>query len=470
MTTKNPCRYAWLWAFVAAALVVAPALAAEIDNVTLSRFEDYAVVTLYSNAPVTVTDQWIAAKDGKPNRIVVDVTGATHDLPKNNFSRLPKSTITSIRTSQFAVTPNPVVRVVLDLAHATEYEVKTSGRRVRIMVSAPDDPPIEGQWSARDLSTTSVFAQTDMTDMPAGRPAETTVKAQAAIQPSPKAPAKPSADAVPESSPAHKSTPMADASTKPAAMPLPLPSGQAPASESEPAAQASAQAQRESEPLMPTPMPQSESNQEINYNLPVPADLQLAQGTTEETEMPADEMGASSEETTESPSAMPLPSPATPETDASAPTAAADQPEEAESEGSESVMLPVPDSGSEAVASLSTLPPLPESTPDVVPPRSNVTYQTMGRRDPFAALVQVGAGFNAAALPDVNSLRLVGVLHDVQSSWGLFEDANGYGYILKKGDRVQNGRLSKLTENKAFFQLSEFGWSRSVELDLEREG
>jgi hypothetical protein len=85
-------------------------------------------------------------------------------------------------------------------------------------------------------------------------------------------------------------------------------------------------------------------------------------------------------------------------------------------------------------------------------------------------LVQTAGGYNAAALPDVSTLRLVGLLHDIRDSWGLFEDSNGYGYILKKGDRVKNGRLSKLTESRAYFQLSEFGWSRSVKLDLEPEG
>ena len=105
-----------------------------------------------------------------------------------------------------------------------------------------------------------------------------------------------------------------------------------------------------------------------------------------------------------------------------------------------------------------------------MPQRTKVAYNTGGRRDPFQALVQMSGGYNAAALPDVNSLRLVGLLHDVQDSWGLFEDANGFGYILKRGDRVKNGRLTKLTETRAYFSLSEFGWSRSVKLDLEPEG
>jgi len=126
--------------------------------------------------------------------------------------------------------------------------------------------------------------------------------------------------------------------------------------------------------------------------------------------------------------------------------------------------------GSAPLASLSTLPPMEADVPSVVPARSKIVYHTNGRRDPFLPLLQVGAAYNAAALPDVTNLRLVGLLHDVDESWGLFEDANGFGYILRKGDRVKNGRLNKLTQTRAYFQLNEFGWSRSVELELEPEG
>jgi hypothetical protein len=129
----------------------------------------------------------------------------------------------------------------------------------------------------------------------------------------------------------------------------------------------------------------------------------------------------------------------------------------------------VTDQGSAPVASLTTLPPLKSPSAELVPQRSKVVYHTEGRRDPFMALMQSG-GYNAAALPEVSNLRLVGLLHDVQESWGLFEDANGYGFILKKGDRVKNGRLTKITNNRAFFRLTEFGWSRSVQVDLEPEG
>jgi hypothetical protein len=128
------------------------------------------------------------------------------------------------------------------------------------------------------------------------------------------------------------------------------------------------------------------------------------------------------------------------------------------------------DDGSAPIASLTTLPPMEADLPSVVPARTKIVYHTNGRRDPFLPLLQIGAAYNAAALPDVNNLRLVGLLHDVDDSWGLFEDANGFGYILRKGDRVKNGRLNKLTQSRAYFQLNEFGWSRSVELDLEPEG
>lgn len=105
---------------------------------------------------------------------------------------------------------------------------------------------------------------------------------------------------------------------------------------------------------------------------------------------------------------------------------------------------------------------------EFLPEREIVMYNTGGRMDPFEPLVedaQKSAGYDR--IPDVESLRLVGILQDRQSSRALFEDANGYSYILKTGDRVKNGFLLSISEDRVVFQIRQYGWNRQVALDLE---
>ena len=62
--------------------ITAPTLhAAALSNITVGRFQDFTVVTLFGEESITVTHQIVEAKDGKPHRIVIDLTGATHKLP-----------------------------------------------------------------------------------------------------------------------------------------------------------------------------------------------------------------------------------------------------------------------------------------------------------------------------------------------------------------------------------------------------
>ncbi|MGB5106417.1 MAG: AMIN domain-containing protein [Candidatus Zixiibacteriota bacterium] len=105
---------------------------------------------------------------------------------------------------------------------------------------------------------------------------------------------------------------------------------------------------------------------------------------------------------------------------------------------------------------------------EFLPEREIVMYTTGGRMDPFEPLVedaQKTAGYDR--IPDVESLRLVGILMDKKSSRALFEDANGYSYILQTGDRVKNGFVLSIAEDRVVFQIRQYGWNRQVALDLE---
>ncbi|NLI15675.1 MAG: hypothetical protein GX409_05240, partial [candidate division Zixibacteria bacterium] len=70
-------------------------------------------------------------------------------------------------------------------------------------------------------------------------------------------------------------------------------------------------------------------------------------------------------------------------------------------------------------------------------------------------------------LPAVENLILVGVLEEEDGNQALFEDAEGNGYILKPSDPVRNGYLASIQKDKAVFQITEYGWTRTVALNLK---
>jgi Tfp pilus assembly protein PilP len=69
----------------------------------------------------------------------------------------------------------------------------------------------------------------------------------------------------------------------------------------------------------------------------------------------------------------------------------------------------------------------------------------------------------------VENLKLVGTLEDGSGYKALLEDDKGFGYLLRSGDRVKNGYVVNVLENKIFFQIEEYGWSRVISLELPPE-
>lgn len=96
-------------------------------------------------------------------------------------------------------------------------------------------------------------------------------------------------------------------------------------------------------------------------------------------------------------------------------------------------------------------------------------YQSYGKNDPFRALVdgryeQKGGG----ELADVNSAKLVGVMWGESDQFALVEDGAGFGYILRVGDRVLNGRVVSIHRDRLTAQLTLYGITNTVVLKLEK--
>ena len=104
------------------------------------------------------------------------------------------------------------------------------------------------------------------------------------------------------------------------------------------------------------------------------------------------------------------------------------------------------------------------------PKRREIEYTRAGRRDPFDPLVEgQRSGLWTTALPRVDALRLVGILNDYDGSIALFEDMEGYGYILHEGDPVKNGYLKAIGDHRALFEVDDYGWVHTIVLEMRED-
>jgi hypothetical protein len=95
-------------------------------------------------------------------------------------------------------------------------------------------------------------------------------------------------------------------------------------------------------------------------------------------------------------------------------------------------------------------------------PKSNYYYDPAGRRDPFQAV----SPDEGSLVLDVNSLTLIGTIVGPQYRLALLKDRMGFGYVMKPGDPVADGRVAAVTEDAAVFELVQFGAVSRVTLSL----
>ena len=95
-------------------------------------------------------------------------------------------------------------------------------------------------------------------------------------------------------------------------------------------------------------------------------------------------------------------------------------------------------------------------------------YQSYGKGDPFQALVDGDFEQKGAAeLVDVNSAKLVGVMWGQDDRFALVEDGDGFGYILRVGDQVRNGRVVSIRKGSLTAQVTLYGITSNVVLKLD---
>ena len=96
-------------------------------------------------------------------------------------------------------------------------------------------------------------------------------------------------------------------------------------------------------------------------------------------------------------------------------------------------------------------------------------YQSYGKADPFAVLVAGDFEKDTASeLVDMNSAHLVGVMWGTDDKFALVEDGEGFGYILRVGDRVRNGRVVSIRKDSLTARVTLYGITNKVVLKLEK--
>jgi hypothetical protein len=102
--------------------------------------------------------------------------------------------------------------------------------------------------------------------------------------------------------------------------------------------------------------------------------------------------------------------------------------------------------------------------------RQHFYYSSLGKRDPFASLL-AGEFLDDGpdGMVDIDQVKLVGIMWGESDRFALVEDATGYSYILRVGDRVKYGSVTRLEDDRLIANITFFGMSRTVVKTIEKE-
>ena len=393
-----------------------------IKNIILQREGDYTNVTILAESPFQINHFIEERKDGKPYRIVIDCLNSVHALQQNNFMKLPSGTISAIRTSQYQTSPEKICRVVIDLKDPVIYKVveKEDKKIATLALSTPQDP-VYPEWSAvqenaniktADLAETKQVANVSTN--------EKSNKSIALKDESNKLPKKELASTVTPEKKISSST-----ETKTAV-----------AQKTDLKEKAQSQVKKETQVNPPAPV------KEIREKQTPPAgedkQIKLAQTETTPSEKTAPPQVKKEEQKSKAP-------------------------EKTEAEKSEKP----------AVAKTEAQVEKPEAKiagkkVEEVPQRKLLVYHSGEREDPFSPLTGKKSFTlgGTAPLPNIEELKLVGILESNNGFKALLENELGFGYILQAGDKIRNGAVVSIEKERIIFQISEYGFTKNIALEL----
>ncbi len=516
-----------LWIFAVSLLLAATNLfAARVTNIELSYSDNATIARIYVDGQIRFIHQTEVPKDGRPDRVIVDVLSAVHALGAKEFVDLPECPVTGIRTSQYAVAPEKIVRVVFDMKRSYLYKINTDNKSIIVTFT---DKTVKkfASWSstaslARESTSPKITAASPPLNKAKSGQVSTVAKTNQAIEKdrlasltAPKTAEKPAEPSIPDikgnsetvaKKPASSTTPATVNKNKQSMTKPSIPKVQMPKEVygpvfdektvlalSEPDERATYKTSRETASTSDKSRPVTTTERTGN-EAQSPADkavskrLAAASKTTTKTSPPATDSRVLAKQPQPKQSSVSA-SKKTERADASEQQALTDKLKGAAkskpSVQKKASVKPVgvtvqtsPPKGSKTAAKTRPTSRFRRSPAKIkgtmvaeFPKRLVIKYRPRLSRDPFMALfneVRTSEGPMEARIPSVEGLKLVGILEsDGGANRALFEDKQDYSYILKSGDKVKKGYVLRVEDDRVYFQIFEYGWSRTVALTLE---
>jgi len=540
-----------------------------IDNIKLEREGDYTRITIFGDKPFEFSHSIEEAKSGKPHRLILDCRDMIFALPQHEFREgLPAGIINAIRTSQYQVTPEKIVRVVLDLNNSAVYRVLVTGseNQATIAILTTIEPDFTPWMAAKETkednrvglakqtAETETGTETDKVKMPAEKedmPALATTGGTTArsVETQPEnQPLLPSLQSLSELVAGEKLTdenpqyrgaylkPISYADTGdvmlsqnqeytwgyPTTTQLETTSPEK--GENETNNEVTATIQTATLPgseipidisLKQTPaqtvaspkveVKSTETHQAVEDILsseksPANSVAQIQTSESQPTVLLSNQVKEAATSSTPgsiSHSSVP-PGPYLEEktsTDETKKTPEAELVKTATGTGTgtetskeQTVATDLGNTlkrgigavlGNEGVSAhesdtlapgVMTIQNPLQADLGMTSSRKLITYQPETRRDPFVPLTErEDMQFGEVPLPRFENLKLVGIIRDTGGNQALLEDEIGFGYILRSGDRIKNGYVLSVEENKAVFQVEEYGGYKTMTLELNPE-
>ncbi len=469
-------------ALVAGAATMTAASTA-ITQIDLSRDGSFTVLTIHGNGQFRYAHESVEPAEGKPFRVVIDCLAARHNLPQFHFTDLPPSVVTAIRTSQYSVTPEEVVRVVLDLARESVYRVEAAGDNVKVYVSDQKTAPFP-VWTSGKISTPPPAEPKQVATTQSGeKPAPSVTAAKPAVKkPTVVAKTEPTApkNVTKTTPPQVAKFPAPDNGAKAPTVAKTAPKTTTPAAKQDVVSKPTAQKTPANKPV-PAQALANDTIERAKAFAQIQAEPK-AKPTPTVTDKPknTEAKPEASHKTTESPEPSPVKKTAPTVKPTSTPEPAKPSPV-AQNKDTELADATAPaDKDKKEKVDLSRYRRATAKEAEIkaskvveFPKRMVIKYTKGNSRDPFETLIALTD--NQKRVPDLNkppnaeALHLVGILESVVGKdAALLQDRDGIGFILRTGDRVQNGYVAQIDENAVYFQINEYGWSRTLVKHMEK--
>jgi hypothetical protein len=421
-----------------------------VDELQLGYQNGEVVFKIHANGTFQYTHETAEAKDGKPFRVLIDIFPAIHNLDRKNFKNIPVSIISSIRTSQYSVKPTKTVRMVLDLKQTSVYRIDKKDQWVYVYIPDKNISTFTDWSSGR--SSMPTISRSEKAETPKKKQKQSAVKSDISkITP-------PGVDKKQEFSyqKPESSSVIDFRKVEPEAVSQPVETSAE--KKTEPKSQKKQQKSQlaSATPAEPVSKPAPSSVKDVKEPEKKSSDKEKE---ADQNKKPATDEKL--RKVKKSPTAENAKN--TPQQD-DASNVAKTEPSKKETEKSTSRFRRQPAFSAKLKGTIVA----------EFPKRMVIKYHVGNPRDPFASLIDKEAKQHdqtkSRKIPNVETCRLVGVLESAEGkNRALLEDMDGYGFILKPGDKVKKGYVSKIYSDKALFQLFEYGWSRTVALRLNKE-